>query len=93
MISPCFYYIPSLSVYVEAKHLHGVLRYLEEQSLVAHWWRIGIKLEQTLGDLEVIKSDSDSVEYRAAALAMLNKWLISGRATRQALVEAVRVVK
>ena len=43
------------------------------------------------GDLEVIQGNKDSVESRAAA--MLYKWLTSGKATKQALVEAVRVVK
>ena len=75
----------------EAKHLRTVLRYLEERSLVAHWWRIGIELEVTYGDLEVIQGNKDSVECRAAA--MLYKWLTSGSATKHALVEAVRVVR
>ena len=78
-------------MYVEAKHLLGVLQYLEKQSLVARWWRIGLQLQLTYGDLEVIQHDRDSTEDRAAA--MLNKWLTSGKATKQAIVEAVRVVK
>ena len=75
----------------EAKHLCKVLWYLERQSLVAHWWRIGLELELTYGDLEVIQGNKDSVEQRAAA--MLYKWLTSGGATKQALVEAVQEVK
>ena len=78
-------------MYVEAKHLLGVLQYLEEQSLVARWWRIGLQLQLTYGDLEVIQGNKDSVEHRATA--MLYKWLTSGRATKQALAEAARVVK
>ena len=75
----------------EATHLRKALQYLEKQSLVAHWWRIGLELELTYGDLEVIQGNKDSVEHRAAA--MLYKWLTSGKATKQALVEAVQEVK
>ena len=78
-------------MFIEATHLRGVLRYLEQQSLVARWRRIGLELELTFGDLEVIKCNNDSVEDRATT--MLYKWLTSGKATKQALVEAVRVVK
>ena len=81
----------SLSVYVEAKHLLGVLQYLEKQGLVACWWRIGLQVQLTYGDLEVIQGSKDSVQDRAAA--MLDQWLTSGRATKQPLVEAVQVVK
>ena len=49
------------------------------------------KLELTFGDLDIIKCNSDSVEDCAAA--MLNKWLTSGKATKQALVEALQMVK
>ena len=76
---------------VEAAHLRGALRYLEKQNIVFRWKRIGLELNLTYSDLEVIKGDSDSVEDRATA--MLHQWLTSGRATKQALVEAVRVVK
>ena len=75
----------------EAAHLCGVLQYLEKQNLVFRWRRIGLQLALTYGDLEVIQRDKDSVEDCAAA--MLHQWLTSGRATKQALVEAVRVVK
>ena len=75
----------------EAKHLHGVLRYLEKQSLVSRWRRIGLVLQLTYDNLEVVQRDRDSVEDRATA--MLHQWLTSGRATKQALVEAVEDVK
>ena len=68
-----------------------MLRYLEKQDLVSRWRRIGLELELTYGDLEVIESNRAREEDRATA--MLHQWLISGRATKQALVDAVRVVK
>ena len=74
-----------LHIYVEC---YGTWR---NNTLLLHWWRIGIELEVTYGDLEVIQGNKDSMELCAAA--MLNKWLNSGSATKQALVEAVQVVK
>ena len=64
---------------------------MEKQGLVARWWRIGLQVQLTYGDLEVIQGSKDSVQYHAAA--MLHQWLTSGRATKQPLVEAVQVVK
>ena len=74
-----------------AKHIRGVLRYLEEHNLVSRWRRIGLELELTNDLLDVTQRDRDSVEDCAAA--MLHEWLTSSIATKQALVEAVRVVK
>ena len=68
-----------------------MLQYLEEHNLVSRWRRIGIELELTNSDLDVIQRDRDSVED--CAVAMLDQWLASGSATKQALVEAVQVVK
>ena len=78
MVSPLYVIFST-----EATHLRKVLQYLEKQSLVAHWWRIGLELELTYGDLEVIKCNSDSVEYRASGV--LNQWPTTGKATKQAL--------
>ena len=64
---------------------------MEEYNLISRWRRIGIELELTNSDLDVIQRERDSVEDRA--VAMLDQWLTSSRATKQALVEAVRVVK
>ena len=75
----------------EATHLRGALRYLETESHLARWKRIGIELGLTYGDLEIIKSNDDSAEDRA--VAMLHQWLTSGGATKQALVEAVQAAK
>ena len=52
---------------------------------------IGLKLELTYDNLDVIESNRDTVADRVAA--MLHQWLTSGRATKQALVEAVQEVK
>ena len=64
---------------------------MEKHSLVFRWRRIGLELNLTYSDLKVIKCNNESVED--CATAMLHQWLKSGRATKQALVEAVRVVK
>ena len=59
--------------------------------MVSHWRRIGVELELTHDKLDIIQRDRESVEDCAAD--MLNKWLISGKATKQALMEAVQLVK
>ena len=51
-----------LSALVKPTHLRGVLRCLEREGLIARWRRIGLELELTFGDLEVIKCNNDSVE-------------------------------
>ena len=73
-----------------ADNIRGVFRYLGKHNLISRWRRIGLELELTNGDLDVIQRNRDSVEDRAAA--MLDQWLTSGRATKQALVEAVQEV-
>ena len=78
-------------IYIGATHLRGVLRYLEKHDLISRWRRIGIELELTDGDLEIVQRNNDSVED--CAVGMLYQWLISGTATKQALVEAVQEVK
>ena len=75
----------------EASHLRGVLRYLKKQNLVSRWRMIGLELELTYDNLDIIERNRDSVEDHAAA--MLHQWLTSGRATKQALLEAVQEVK
>ena len=64
---------------------------MEEHNLISRWRRIGIEVELTNSDLDVIQRERDSVEDRA--VAMLDQWLTSSRATKRALVEAVRVIK
>ena len=64
---------------------------MKKQNLVSRWKTIGLELELTYDDLEVIKCNNESVEDRATA--MLYKWLTSGGATKQALVEAVQEAK
>ena len=75
----------------EATHLRGVLRYLKKQNVVSSWRMIGLELELTYDNLGVIQRDGDTVADRATA--MLHQWLTSGRATKQALVEAVQEAK
>ena len=52
---------------------------------------IGLELELTYDNLDVIERDKDTVADRVAA--MLHQWLTSGKATKQALMEAVQEVK
>ena len=88
----CMLYI---AIYIissaEAVQLRRVLRYFEKQSIVARWRRIGLELELNYDNLDIIERNRDSVEDRAAA--MLHQWLTSGRATKQALLDAVQEVK
>ena len=64
-----------------------MLLYLEDRGLVARWKKIGILLKLPYSDLEVIKRNQPDEEERL--MAMLNQWLTSGRATKQALVDAL----
>ena len=77
-----------LSVSVGPEHIYEVLPYLEDRGLVPRWKRIGVQLRLTFGDLQIIESNNAGEENRT--MAMLHKWLISGRATKQALVDALR---
>ena len=74
----------------EAKHLRGVLRFLKKRNTVTNWRMIGIELQLTYSDLDIIERNRDSVKDCAAA--MLNQWIISGRATKQGLFEALEEV-
>ena len=76
---------------VGSEHLREVLQYLEAQDITTRWKRIGVQLKLSYGDLDKIESNKASVED--CAMAMLYQWLISGRATKQALIDAVQVVK
>ena len=80
-----------LYVFSGAKHIRHVLRYLEKHDLVSRWRRVGLELELTDGDLDIVQRNRDSVEDRAAG--MLSRWLTSGGATKQALMEAVQEIK
>ena len=75
----------------EATHLRGVFRYLKKQNLLSRWRMIGLELELNYDNLDIIERNRDSVEDCAAA--MLHQWLTSGRATKQALLDAVQEVK
>ena len=76
---------------VGVAHLRGVLRYLKKQNVVSSWRMIGLELELTYDNLDVIEHNRDTVMDRLAA--MLHQWLTSGTATKQALLEAVQEVK
>ena len=65
-----------------------VLLYLEDQGLVARWKKIGIILQLPYSDLEIIKRNQPDEEERL--MAMLNQWLTSGRATKQALATTLQ---
>ena len=91
----CITAIPVLATCIissaEATHLLELLLFLKKQGLVSRWRMIGLVLKLAYDNLEVIKCNNDNVEDRAAA--MLHQWLSSGRATKQALVEAVQEAK
>ena len=85
------YYYTCIIPFAGATHLRGVLRYLKKENVVTYWRMIGIELELTYSDLDIIEQNRDTLADRVAA--MLNQWLTSGRATKQALMEAVQEVK
>ena len=63
---------------------------LEDCGVGARWKKIGIMLQLRYSDLEVIKRNQPDEEERL--MAMLNQWLTSGRATKQALVATLQRV-
>ena len=64
---------------------------LEDRGLVVRWKKIGIMLQLRYSDLEVIKRNQPDEEERL--MAMLDQWLSTGRATKQALVDALRKIR
>ena len=80
-----------LSLSVGSEHVYEVLTYVEDRGLVPRWRRIGVQLKLTYADLEIIESNKAGEENRT--MAMLHQWLISSRATKQALVDALRRIK
>ena len=78
----------NLCLYIGPDDLSAVLFCLEQQGLVARWKKIGVLLKVRFADLEVIKQNEDDVEDRM--MSMLNKWLTSGRASKQALANALQ---
>ena len=69
-----------------------MFRYVDEQKLFSHWRRLGIELKLSQETLDIIEDERTRVADRAAS--MLNAWLKSSEATKQALIEAVqRMVK
>ena len=92
LISPCMLYIHVFIIsFVGPTHTCKVLMYLEKEDLVSRWRRIGLLLEVTHNDLDIIEKDRAREEDRTTD--MLHRWLTSGRATKQALVDAVQVIK
>ena len=77
--------------FVGPAHLSAVMLCLEDRGLVARWRRIGVLLQLLYSDLEIIESNKAGEENRM--MAMLNRWLTSGRATRQALVDALQATR
>ena len=69
-------------------HLTEVLMCLIERGLVARWRMIGVLLRLPYSDLEIIENNKIGEENRL--IAMLNQWLVSGRATKQALVDVLQ---
>ena len=74
-----------------ATHLLEVFRHLERLNLVSRWRRVGLELELPYDNLEVVQANREGVEDRA--VAMLHEWLTGGRATKQALLKAIQMIK
>ena len=76
---------------VGSDHLPVVLLYLEDQGLITRWKKIGVMLRLPHSDLEVIKRNQPDEEERL--MAMLDQWLTSGRATKEALVDVLQTLR
>ena len=71
--------------------LDGVLTSVESFGLVSRWERIGVRLRVSYSDLKTIKRDELGENERLSA--MLDKWLRSGQATKQALAAALKAFR
>ena len=69
-------------------HLSEVMMFLQDLGLVVHWKMIGVLLQLSYPNLEIIENNNARVENRL--IAMLHQWLVSGRASKQALVDALQ---
>ena len=65
-----------------------MLIYLQEQGFGPHWKMIGAFLELSYSTLKDI--EQNEVGEGDRMMAMVHEWLISGRATKQALVDALQ---
>ena len=65
-----------------------MLIYLQEQGFLSRWRMIGAFLSLSYSSLKVIERNEVGEEERM--MAMVNEWLISGRATKQALIDALQ---
>ena len=74
-----------------SKYLCEVLEFSEVQDIISYWRRTGLQLKLRYGELECIECNKARLQDRVAA--MLRQWLISGRVTKQALVDALQRVK
>ena len=61
---------------------------MQEQGFLPRWKMIGAFLNLSYSNLKVIERNEPGEEDRM--MAMLNEWLVSGRATKQALVDALQ---
>ena len=77
--------------FVGPANLLAVMLCLEKRGLVARWRRIGVQLQLLYSDLEIIANNNSGEENRM--MAMLNQWLTSGKATKQALVDALQRIR
>ena len=68
-----------------------VLVCLNECGVVTRWKKIGALLGLLYSNLQMIQKDESDEENRL--IAMLNLWLKTGTATKQALMSAMRSIR
>ena len=67
-----------------------MLFYVEQQGATPHWKKLGLYLDILLSELEMIEADRAKVDDRI--MTMLDRWLRSGTATKQVLIDALRKI-
>ena len=70
-------------------HLREVMMCVHDLGLVVHWKRIGVLLQLSYPKLEIIEYNHPN-RVENCLIAMLQQWLVSGRATKQALVDVLQ---
>ena len=71
--------------------LSEVVLCLDQCGMATHWKKIGVQLGLRYPDLQAIQKNETDEEDRFAG--MLYLWITSGKATKQALMNAVKSIR
>ena len=80
-----------LSPFADSYHFPDLLEYLQAKGFIFRWKVIGGFLRIPYSRLKVIERNEFGEEERM--MAMLDQWLSTGTATKQALLDALRRIK